>query len=358
MPAACPCGIALTEFNVHTAGTFDDTTDTLDTPSKFSRFGSILANLANNKPDELYVFKFSQGPGTNPGTVKKNGTHFVDNGNSPYNIGGETKGGAVVRLFAKSFAGANDLFNIPSASGTGSGDLRLAASRNTQQNKYYFFSANEATAPRSLTINLASWGIAAGARAIVEEVSADRQGEVNQIITVPANGILNFTQPAQSVLLFSIPKTAPAYVTTLGATDDAMVKAGANANSNFGASANLFAKNDAIDPAARNVTFIKFNTGSIAECRGATSRLAALGPKHRKRIASDHACVRHHQRQLERIDYHLEHRSQFERHNKHGSRRYQPEFHHRHRQHGAHRRRADRHRHCAADVDRRERLCA
>ena len=63
-----PMRFAITEFNVHTAGNFDDTTDTLDTPSQFSRFGSILAQLANNKPDELYVFKFSQGPGTNPGT--------------------------------------------------------------------------------------------------------------------------------------------------------------------------------------------------------------------------------------------------------------------------------------------------
>ena len=42
----------------------------------------MLAQLANNQPDELYIFKFSQGPGTNPGTVKKNGTYFVDNGNS------------------------------------------------------------------------------------------------------------------------------------------------------------------------------------------------------------------------------------------------------------------------------------
>ncbi len=42
-----------------------------------------------------------------------------------------------------------------------------------------------------------------------------------------------------------------------------MVKSGTNANSNFGTSPNLFAKNDAADPAARNVSFIKFNTGAI-----------------------------------------------------------------------------------------------
>lgn len=258
-----PIRYALTEFNVHTAGNFDNMTETLDTPSQFSRLGSILAQLANNKPNELYVFKFSQGPGTDPGTVKKNGTHFVDNNSAPYNIGGVTAGGEVVRLFAKGFAGANDLFNVPATSGTGATDLRLAASRNVAQNKYYLFSANEGTAARSLSINASSWGIAAGSRVIVEEVSVDRHGEVSQILTMPANGVLNLTQPAQSVFMLSIPKNAPTYVRTLGATDDAMVKSGTNANSNFGTSPNLFAKNSVANPAARNVSYIKFNTGSI-----------------------------------------------------------------------------------------------
>jgi hypothetical protein len=256
-----PMRFAVTEFNVHTAAYFDTTTDTLDTPAQFSRFGSILAQLANNKPDELYVFKFSQGPGDI--TVKKNGTHFVDNDSAPYNIGGVTKGGEVVRLAAKAFAGAKDLFVVPTTSGTGAADLRVAASHDPQWNKYYFFSANEGTQARSLNIDLSSWGIAPGARAIVEEVSADSQGEVRHILTVPQNGILNLTQTAQSVFLISIPKTAPTSVVTLSATDDAMVQSGTNAGVNFGANADLLAKNDAVDPAARSVTFLKFNTGSI-----------------------------------------------------------------------------------------------
>jgi hypothetical protein len=139
----------------------------------------------------------------------------------------------------------------------------MAASHNTAQNKYYLYSANQGTSAHPLTINFATWGIAPGAVAVVEEVSADRHGEVSQVITVPANGMLNLTQPAQSVFLVSVPKAAPTYVRTLTATDDAMVKSGTNANANFGTSPNLFAKNDAVDPAARNVTLIKFNTGSI-----------------------------------------------------------------------------------------------
>ncbi len=156
--------------------------------------------------------------------MKKNGVNFVDNDNAPYNIGGDTAGGEVVRLFAKSFAGANDLFTVPTASGTGSTDLRMAASHNTTQNKYYLYSANQGTSAHPLTINFAAWGIAPGAVAVVEEVSADRHGEVSQVVTVPASGMLNLTQPAQSVFLVSVPKAAPTYIRTLTATDDAMVK--------------------------------------------------------------------------------------------------------------------------------------
>lgn len=261
-----PMRFAITEFNVHTASTFNGMSHTLDTPSKSARMGSILARLANEQVDELYVFKFSQGPGTPAGTVKKNGTHYVDNGNAPYDIGGVTKGGEVVRLFAKGFAGSLDL--LPAvASRTGASDLRLTASYNAQQDRYYLFSANEGLDAHDVSVNLTNWNIEPGTRVIVEEVSADRHGEVSHVLTVPQNRIITLPgsgQAAQSVLLFSIPKSKSAYHLTLGATDDAMVKAGGNAASNYGNSPNLYAKNEPTNPAARNVSFIKFDTGSIA----------------------------------------------------------------------------------------------
>jgi hypothetical protein len=258
---------AITEFNVHTAATFETMPETLETPSKSSRLGSILANLGNARADELYVFKLSQGPGEGASGVKKNGTHYVDNNSAPYNIGGVTKGGEVVRLYAKGFAGANQLFSVPAASGSGAADLRLSASHNEELDRYYLFSANEAASARSLTVNLSAWGIEPGTRVTVEEVSADRHGEISQVLTVPQNRILPLPgsgQAAQSVLLFSIPKFKSAYHVTLAATDDAMVKAGANASGNYGDSPNLYAKNEPVNPAARNVSFIKFNTGSIS----------------------------------------------------------------------------------------------
>lgn len=257
---------AVTEFNVHTAANFDAIPETLDTPSKSTRLGAQLAQLANAQVDELYVFKFSQGPGDGASGVKKNGTHYSDNDVAPYNVGGVTKGGEVVRLFAKSFAGAHELFSIPNAAGTGATDFRISASRDNEQQRYYLFSANESTSARALSLNLSEWDVELGSRIIVEEVSADRHGEVSHVLTVPANKIVTLPgtgQPAQSVMLFSIPQKKTAYEVTLAATDDATVKAGSNANNAFGDSPNLYAKNEPTNPAARNVSFIKFNTGNI-----------------------------------------------------------------------------------------------
>jgi hypothetical protein len=249
---------AITEFSTLTAGNFDATTETLDSPAQFSRMGSILSNLANAKPDELYVQKFSQTDG------KKNGVHFVDDGNAPYNVGGVTKGGEVVRLFAKGFAGSYELFQVPTATGVGAADLQLAAAHDSQAGRYSLLSSNVATSARALNLNLTSWNLAPGSYVTVEEVSTERHGEVRELIEVPASGVVSLSQPGESVLLISALAERPAYRLTLGATDDAMVKSGGNASSNFGASENLFAKNSVSNPGARNVAFIKFDIGSLS----------------------------------------------------------------------------------------------
>jgi len=49
----------LTEFNVHSNGEFGKRSDDLDTPSRYATLGGILAGLANQQPQELYLFKFS-----------------------------------------------------------------------------------------------------------------------------------------------------------------------------------------------------------------------------------------------------------------------------------------------------------
>jgi hypothetical protein len=258
-----PMRFAITEFGVHTAAVFETTAETMDSPSKFSMLGSILANLANTQVEELYLQKFSLTQDTSASGVKKNGLHYVDNTTSPYDIGDSTKGGEVSRLFNKGFAGAIELMANPIATGAGAGSLQLSAAHDSESGRYSLLSSNVSTSSANVNLNLSSWGVAPGAIVTVEEVSSDRHGEVRQLIQVPASGQISLSQPGQSVFLVTVPEEAPAYSVTLGATDDAMVKAGGNATSNFGSSQTLYAKNDPTQSGARNASFIKFDIGDI-----------------------------------------------------------------------------------------------
>lgn len=253
-----PIRFALTEFNPHTASLWETSPNNLDTPSKLARFGALLASLANNQPNELYIFKFSQTGWTRPGienAVKKNGCHYVDNGAEPFNIGDSTKGGEVVRLFAKGFAGGRELLAVNCERK----DLYASASRD-EAGRYSLLVANESSREAPLRIDVSAWKLADDSLLEIEQVSADRHGEVVQVAPV-GSGVLEFNQPGHSVILVSVSRRPAASMHTLPAVDDAMVKAGANAGENYGNSKSLLAKCDAEQASARNVSFIKFDLG-------------------------------------------------------------------------------------------------
>ncbi|TWU27583.1 CBM96 family carbohydrate-binding protein [Bythopirellula polymerisocia] len=256
---------AITEFNVHTARVWSQMPETLDTPAKVARFGSILANLTRSEPDELYVFKFSQtanlSQGKSASNVKKNGVHFVDNMDAPYNIGGLTRGGEVVRLFARGFAGGHDLLQVTHQTDP-SKDLHTCAVYNRRKNRYFFFAANESNSAVDLQLDLSRLGVNAGATVIVEEVSEDRRGEVQRVIESVDSNLVSISQPQQSVILVSIPVEGPLAATKLSATDDATVKSGSNATRNYSRSSNLWAKGEPNNANARNAFFIKFDLGN------------------------------------------------------------------------------------------------
>lgn len=254
-----PIRFALTEFNPHTASLWEKSPNNLDTPSKAARFGALLASLANNQPNELYVFKFSQTAWDRkgiPNAVKKNGCHYVDNGSEPHDIGDSTKGAEVVRLFAKGFAGGRELL----ATRCEGKDLYATACRD-ESGRYWLLIASESNRETSLRIDLSAWRLADDSLVEIEQVSADRHGEVVQL--APAGvGVQEFKLPAHGVVLLSARRRPTAEVLALPATDDAMVKAGANAGENYGRSKSLLAKNDPEQAAARNVSFIKFDLGA------------------------------------------------------------------------------------------------
>ncbi|HEX6962676.1 MAG TPA: DNRLRE domain-containing protein [Lacipirellula sp.] len=259
-----PIRFAITEFGVHTAAVFENTSETMDSPSKFSTLGSILANLANAKVEELYLQKFSLTADDSASGVKKNGLHYVDNNTAPYDVGGITKGGEVSRLFNKGFAGGHDLLAKPVVVGTAVNVLHVAASYDLHQRRHSIFSANTGATAQDLTLDLNRLGIAPGTIVTVEEVSADRQGEVRQLVEVPASGQLSLNQPRESVFLITAPDEPPAYRVTLAATDDAVVRPRRQANYNFGSEPTLFAENDSTLPESRGVTFLKFDLDGIS----------------------------------------------------------------------------------------------
>ena len=212
----------------------------------------------------MYVFKFGQTANLDDvGAVKKNGTHFVDNTDAPYNVGGATKGAGVVRLFAKGFKGARPLLAEPTAAGDGASDLRLAAAHDAGAGRYHLLSTNTSSGGVGLNLDLSAWGIQPGTTVTVEEVSGQKHGEVAHLAVVPEGGVLSLDQPGESVWLVTAPDGEPRERVVLGATDDAMVKAGSNANTNYGGSDNLWVKNEPTSAGARNVSYMKFDLGAI-----------------------------------------------------------------------------------------------
>lgn len=264
MPGETPFPMSISEFNVHTGATFDSMSETLDDPSEFPRFGSIVVNLVQNGEKELYCFKFGQTPGTSAYTypVAKNGMHYVDNSNAPYNYGGITKAGEVWRLFCKGFAAGRDLNTY--TAGSGLEDLDILAGYDPETGRYYIFSVNNSANGVSLGVNCVAWNIPQPNRIIIEEVSGANSGSVVLRTEVAGGQIAARTQPAASVWLYTIPgkaqhATAPGSPTlTVDASEDATVKDAANKNTTYGAATTLLARNDPVNSADRSAAFIRF----------------------------------------------------------------------------------------------------
>ncbi|MEO7299805.1 MAG: hypothetical protein ABI042_14655, partial [Verrucomicrobiota bacterium] len=188
MSPEAPLPVSISEFNVSTAANFDGTTNgpnpgTLDTPTNYSRLGAISVNLVANGADELYCFKISQTDGDAGDwyPVRKNGTHYVDNANSPYNIGGITKAGEVWRLFNKAFAPGRQRKDFTASGFTGFSSL---ASYDPATARYYVFLANDSSAAASVTVNVAALNIPDNNRVLIEEMSENYYGTVSHYTRV------------------------------------------------------------------------------------------------------------------------------------------------------------------------------
>ena len=262
MKTETPFAMSISEFNTLTASSFTNTSDTLDTPSQYAGFGAIAAQLATNAITEAYCFKFNQTP-TSGGYDAKNGMHYVDNDNAPYNVGGVTKAGEVWRLFNKAAApGRNRL-------GCTSGSLDTVASYDPATQFYHVFSASDSSSAISVTNNFSAWNIPATNQILVEEVSSTCSGGVRYLTNLTSSQTLSLSHGANSVLLYTIPTRTQQPLTNIVATEDATVSDGANSTVNFNAATNLLVSNNSTDASPRNVALVKFQLPAFNPGAGA-----------------------------------------------------------------------------------------
>lgn len=248
--------VTISEFNTRTSANYDPT-DPVNNPSGYtpdslamsSRLGQIVTNLANNKPDELYLFKFSDAGGAN------NGVHWQSGAGD---VGGISKSGMVYHLFTEGFTG-NSLLAAPS---TTDADVSLAASQSASTGTRYVFATNaNLSSGKSLTLNLSTWNVAPGTVVTVEQVSNKHQGDISQTITVGADRTITVDQDPGGVVLVKVPSGAGVQRTTIVASNDAYVNQGSRSSTFNGAE--LLVKNGGSAKADRSVTFLKFSLAGL-----------------------------------------------------------------------------------------------
>jgi autotransporter-associated beta strand protein len=267
--------IVLSEFNTRTSTNYDPTDAvnnpngyTPDTPEMSSRLGQILVNLANNKPDELYLFKFTNAGGAN------NGVHWQSESGSK-NVGGASRSAMVYQLFTEGFT-ANSLLKTPTSSDSA---LTMAAASDPTEGKRYAYISNESgSISKSMTLDLSSWNVAVGSTVTVKQVSGLHQGGISQTLTVPANRTITVNADPFGVVLVTAPTVSGLERRPFTASENAYVQE-SGLTTNYSGSATLLVRSGSTT-ATHNAAYLKFAIGSLdpALVADATLSITAFDP--------------------------------------------------------------------------------
>ena len=182
---------------------------------------------------------------------------YVDNTNSPYNIGGISKGGEVYRLFNKGFAAGRTRLKVTESSGAAS--LETHASYDPATQCYHLFSANSTASAVSLNLDLSALNLPASNHILLEEVSETNYGSGLLWTNLPANSVVAAPQNANTVWLLTAPARPQQAEQIIFASDDAEVRDGANKNVNYGSATTMTARNDSASTANRRAALMKFH---------------------------------------------------------------------------------------------------
>ena len=267
--------IVVSEFNTRTSANYDPA-DAVNNPSGFtpdtldmsSRLGQILANLANNKADELYLFKFTNAGGAN------NGVHWQSETGTK-NVGGASRSAVAYQLFTEGFTGTT-LLKAPTSSDSA---LTMAAATDPAEGKHYAYIANETgSTGKSMTLDLSSWNVAAGSTVTVKQVSGRYQGGISQSITVPSNRTITVNADPFGVVLVTAPTVSGLERRSITVAENAYVQEG-SLSTTFSGSASLVVRSGSTT-ATHNAAYLKFTTGTLAPdlLADATLSITAFDP--------------------------------------------------------------------------------
>ena len=256
--------LAFTEFNVHTGKDFDTIPETMDSPIEFTRLGVILGALMTGGLDEFYLYKFGLTPAMAPGRtypVHKNGMHYCDNDNAPYNYGGPTRGADVYRLFCQAFQPGREQLELKIAN---DGGLRAHAARDPETGDLWVYTVNPEKEPQPLQLDLTPWAQSLAGSAVVSEVSEARGGELVLTPALEKGRRIGMEQPAESVWLIHLPASRePAEWIEVPVEADAMVADGSQRGKNMGAAQQIQVVNSVVEMDGRRAGLFRFQMPDI-----------------------------------------------------------------------------------------------
>ena len=269
--------VAYTEFNRYTSGTWSTRADSLDNDYNAAEWAAIFPGAMSEDVKAMIAFKFNQTEWTSSTTgavePQKTGFHFVQESGDRNTTGG-TRASESMRLIARAFKNERPRLGTTIAA---DGTYAAAASVDDGRGNFHYLSVNRNTADaRAVTLNLAAWNLTPGQVISVQEVSQQHLGSVPRMITVPADGIVSFTQPKASTWLLTVPKPSAAQtLVTLTATADAEVSNAAPAV-NFGLAPVANVARSATS-ANDQATYLKFNLGGNSKARVGRAFLQLTG---------------------------------------------------------------------------------
>jgi hypothetical protein len=252
----------MTETNTHNEGNPNNPsggtwaaipTKNGDSPDELANYGFMLINHAQAETHvsgvvgekNVFAFKFAQD------SPHKTGMHHMG---SDGDVGGVTNMGEVLRLFAKGFKNARPRFPLSSSLSSISGIASVAP----EEGVGYVMTVNTSTSSRPIQLDRTLMALPANQYVLMETVSAAGRGNATHLWST--NQRVDFTQPAQSVVLLTIPIDAM-LLHDISASADAMVKGGVNRFTNYGTH-DLWVASSA-NSGSRTVSFIKMNLNGI-----------------------------------------------------------------------------------------------